>query len=223
MPTINKHISAIRILIKEQTDDSVYTDQFLYFLLTGAAATINRRNIEKDRKISPWNLPSYCISLEKSKSHDCSCVPVGCDVLSSKTKIPTPLNSDNGPVIKVFTMDHIEIYPVSEEDQKASMLHPIKKNKLSYSIVNGKIVLWNGDTVRGIPRNIIVRGLFNDVTEWANIEACEEEGSCCYDIENDNFPLDEDYAFTAYAMVLSQLGLALQKKSDDNNNNNPEI
>ena len=223
MPTINKHISAIRILIKEQTDDSVYTDQFLYFLLTGAAATINRRNIEKDRKISPWNLPSYCISLEKSKSHDCSCVPVGCDVLSSKTKIPTPLNSDNGPVIKVFTMDHIEIYPVSEEEQKASILHPIKKNKLSYSIVNSKIIVWNGDTVRGIPRNIIVRGLFNDVTEWANIEACEGEGSCCYDIENDNFPLDEDYAFTAYAMVLSQLGLALQKKSDDNNNNNPEI
>lgn len=223
MPTINEHISAIRILIKEQSDDSLYTDQFLYHLLTGATASIHRRNIEKDRKISPWNLPSYCISLERAKSHDCSCVPVGCDVLRSKDKIPTPLNSDNGPVIKVYTMDHQEIYRVTESEQKANNLHPIKKGRLSYSVVNGRIVIWNGNPEHLIPRSVIVKGLFNDVTKWADIQACGDDGSCCYDIATDNFPLDEDYAFVAYSMVLSQLGIALQKKSDDNNNNNPEI
>ena len=227
MPTINQHISALRILIKEQSDDSLYTDQFLYHLLTGAASTIHRRNIEKDRKISPWNLPSYCISLEKAKSHDCSCVPVGCDVLRSKDKIPTPLNSDNGPVIKVTTMDHQEIYRVNEAEQKSNLLHPIKKKKLSYSIVNGKIILWNANTEHIIPRAILVKGLFNDVTEWSGIASCDSngipDGGCCFDIGKDNFPLDEDFTFAAYAMVLQQLGIALQKKSDDNNNNNPEI
>lgn len=227
MPTINQHISALRILIKEQTDDSLYTDQFLYHLLTGATSTLHRRNIEKDRKVSPWNTQSYCISLEVANSHDCSCVPVGCKVLKSKDKIPTPLNSDNGPMMKVYTLDHVEIFRVDEAEQRASMLHPIKKNRLSYSIVNGKIVLWNGNTDHIIPRAITVKGLFNDVTEWASIEACDESGNttgnCCYDIDNDNFPLDEDFTFAAYGLVLQQLGLALQKKSDDNNNNNPEI
>jgi hypothetical protein len=78
---IGELISTVRQLIKEVQDDSKYTDSFLWSIISTCA---------KD-KSSVHNRTRFCIELERVKHHDCSCVAVGCDVLRTKYKVPTPI------------------------------------------------------------------------------------------------------------------------------------
>lgn len=226
--TIGKHISAIRNLIKQYSDDSSYEDEFLYVLLNNANATWLKRKLENNEKINDWNWPSYCVELEAGLSHDCSCVPTGCTVLKTKYKIPKPLLARNRQLLKVYTFDGKEIIPTTEEKLRASKYDEIKSNVLQYSVYNQKIVIWNGDATRIIPRAIVVKSLSIDPTEWATVEMCSPDtgqpsGSYCFDMDNSEYPMDEEYATLVYDTVLKQLGFSLQIREDRTNNANPEI
>ena len=225
--TIGKHISAIRNLIRQHSDDSMYENEFLYVLLNNANATWLKRKLDNNEKVNDWNWPSYCVELEAGLSHDCSCVPVGCTVLKTKYKIPKPLLARNRQLLKVFTLDGTEINLTTEEKLRASKYDEVKSGKLAYSVYNQKIIIWNGDTARIIPRAIVIKSLSVDPTEWSTVEMCSENGtpsgSYCFDIDVSKYPMDEEYATLVYDMVLKQLGFSLQIREDRTNNANPDV
>ena len=74
MATIRDVTSTLRTLIKQHTDDSHYSDEFLYHLMTNARSLLIERDYNKNKKLSSWNQQTYCVKLEKTKAHDCDCV-----------------------------------------------------------------------------------------------------------------------------------------------------
>ena len=77
MSTVASNISAVRSLIRQVQDDSDYTDKFLYSLLSSAKARLLRQKLDRG-KLSEFNWVTFCVSLERGKSHNCDCVAVGC-------------------------------------------------------------------------------------------------------------------------------------------------
>lgn len=225
--TIRDHISTIRGFIKKHRDDTIYSDERLYVLLNGAVAILNKRKADKFNALSDWNYKSFCMKLEKGKAHDCSCAP-GCSVPSTMHEVPRPLQGRNGPLMKIYTLGYEEIDLVKPTQLKASTLDPILKNTLIAVIENNKIKIYNGQTDPLVPKAIIVKGLWADVTEWSSIPFCDNDGQLdtskiCYDIDNDEFPLDPDLNLFVWQEVLNQLSVPLQIKKDDTANDNEEL
>lgn len=225
--TIGQHISVIRSLIKKYSDDSMYEDEFLYILLNNANALWLKRKLENNEKINDWNWLSYCVGLEAGLAHDCNCVPVGCGVLKTVYEIPKPLLARNRQLLKVYTLGGKEIYLTTDEQLKASKHDEIKKNELAYTIVNNKIVIWNGDVDTIVPRAIVVKTMSVNPTEWATVSLCDSNGvntgTSCFDIQTSGYPMDEEYTPLVYDTVLKQLGFSLQLTEDRTNNANPQV
>ena len=225
--TIGQHISVIRNLIKKYSDDNMYEDEFLFMLLNNANALWLKRKLENNEKINDWNWLSYCIGLEVGLAHDCNCVAVGCEVLKTVHSIPKPLLARNRQLLRVYTLGGKEIYPTTDEQIKASKYDEIKKNELAYTIVNNKIVIWNGNTEVIAPRAIVVKTMSVNPTEWTTVTLCDSEGNdtgvSCFDVQSSTYPMDEEYASLVYDTVLKQLGFTLQLREDRTNNANPEI
>lgn len=226
--TIASHIAILRALIKQYSDDSSYEDEFLYRLLNNANAAWLKKKLENNEKISDWNWLTYCIELEAGLSHDCDCIPVGCKVLKSVYKIPKPLMAKNRLMIKVTTLDGRDIPYTTPEAVKASKYDEVRRKQLAFSIVNGKIVIWNGNPELLVPRAIMVKTLSVDPSEWATVNACDPitgnaTDADCFNIYTSEYPMDEDYGSLAYDTVIKQLGFSIQIPENRTNNANPDI
>lgn len=94
----------------------------------------------------------------------------------------------------------------------------VYKGKPMYSIVDKRIIIWNGNTTRIVPKAILVSGYFEDPTEWAGLEICDSNGNgngvACTDALDAEFPIDDDLVDAAYTMVLDKLRLTLSVPAD---------
>ena len=224
MSTINQHISTVRNLIEQFNQDNNYTDEYLYHLFNSAAATLIQRKAEKFHKLSDWNVKDYCIKLEKQKAHDCSCAP-GCMTLRTKYKIPRPLMARNRPLLKAYTLDYDEIPLVTTADIRSYKYDTVKSSSLMGILHNQYIYVYGGTTDPVSPKAIIVSSYPKDVTEWTSIQFCNADGietTPCFNIDSDDYPLDDDMALLAYEMVLTMLNISFKMPKDDTNNLNPE-
>lgn len=217
--TIEKHIAALRALIsKHEEDESPYSDEALYHLFTVAAATLMRRKYDKYKAYNDFNMRYFCVGMEKAMVHECNCVSVGCNVMRSKNTIPTPIMGRDKPYLRIMTLDHQDIPHVHASAANALNLDRMREGKLHYSIVNGKVVLWNSRPSRGIPAAILVAGFFEDPSEWSGIQLCDSDGNdtgeVCFDIYSDSYPVDQDLVDAAYSMVLDKLRIPLSKGED---------
>lgn len=214
---VAEHIAAIRGLIKGYSEtDAPYSDEYLYKLFTSAAARLIRQREEKNHKMSDWNTPLYGIKLVADVLHGSSCI-AGCQVLRTKYKIPRPVTARSKDLIKVFTGSMEELRYIFPSDFKVIQYDSIYKNKLHYTIINDYIYVFNGDPVNIVPRAIFVSGYFTDPSDWSTITACDEDGTetiACFDINNTEYPLDEDLAYPAYQLVLQLLNISLQLRDD---------
>lgn len=220
--TIEKHIDALLGLINRHGEgEAPFSREFVYHHFTVSAATLMRRKYDRSKSISDFNMAYYCVGMEMGTVHDCNCVDVGCDVMRSKVAIPRPVMGKDRPFIRVMTLDHRDIPHVHASVANAVNLDRTRKGKLHYSIVNNHIILWNSKP--GIPKAILVSGLFEDPSEWAGIELCDEQGDgtgeSCYNIAIDDYPVDQDLVDGAYALVLNRLRIPLSIPEDRINEN----
>jgi len=224
MATISQHISNIRALIKEHSrNPDVYTDQFLYQLLNGARARLLEINANKINHNSEWDWKSFPIFLQKDKSHLIGCIQVGCDILRSKYKLPRALLVNNKSMMDVFTLSWNPIMLGSEIDWLNSKYDDIKSKKIFASVVNGYLVIWNNMTIK----TVMVKGIWEDVTEWADLPGCTEDGEIgvetCFSIENSDFPISETMKDAIYDFVLAKIKLPKQLEDDASNDSNNEF
>ena len=228
MATIGQHIYMLRGFIKQHSDDTPYTDEYLYDLFAKAAAVINERKASDFRKRSPWNMSTYCIGLCVALSHDCPCIPVGCKVLKSVYEIPKPIISRNRDLIWLRTLDYTEIPYVEAEEVFFRQYDLSFRNKLMFSIFNRRVIIWNAaiSDVKFKPKVIQVTGLFEDPSKWSAVQYCnndgEEQGEC-YDVWSDDFPLDANYDMLAYQYVMEALKIPIQLTDDTTNDSSATI
>lgn len=214
---IASHISSMRnILNKFGEDTTPYSDQFLYHLFATAASRLMGQRYGTNRKISNWNTGYFCIALERGTVHNCDCLP-SCDILKTKYDIPKPIPAKGGDMIKVFTLDHREISYIDPQVAYTLQYDEVRKNKMHWSMVDKRIVLWNADTKYVTPKAILISGYWEDPSEWTNVQYCDENGDdqgVCFNIRTTEFPLDADLTLTAYEMALNPLKVTLNVPND---------
>lgn len=222
-------ISLLRNSIKQYQDDSLYTDQFLYGILKLYRNKYLSRRIKDKFRISDRLKRTYAAPLKIDYSHQVGCLEFGCDVHITTYQIPETLSGKYSDMIKVYTLGYNEIYPVSIPEQRTNQLIDIKKDIITYSFLNRRIVLWNTDTTKLIPA-ILVDGVWEDETEWEGITYCDSVDpdsnlltENCFDIEQVEFALEGDFMVYVIKESIEHLGLTLQIQEDLTNNNNPSI
>lgn len=222
MATIAKHISNLRGLIKQVQDDTHYTDPYLYDLLNSAKNKLREQTLSKNNHVSKQEWVTYCIGLERAKSHNCSCVKVGCDVLKSVYKLPGVASSARRDEIVVRTLGDKILPHRSEEEIIDELTDDVKSGKPSYTFRNSKLIIWNNLEYKAIQVSVLPE----DITEWSTVLLCNQDGeeiSYCFDITRDDYDLSGGDQWDAYTMTLQLLGVPLKLIEDINANNNPNI
>jgi hypothetical protein len=176
-------LSTTRHSIKEHSDDSRYTDSFLWSLFKGYRS----RLLGQKENLSRWNYQTFCVDM-KEDTFDCTC-DVTCKVYKSETVIPKAISFRGIDKLEVTTLDGTVI-PFKHENQvKTDQLDPIKKGKPSYTVFNQTIILFNAKY-----KQIRITGVFEDPTEKVFCDNCDS----IFDIE---LGLDEDIAQICNEMV----------------------
>ena len=208
-------IATIRGLIREVSDDTAFTDQYLYRIASSARNLLFIRKLNKFKHTSEWEWRYFCVPLEKAMSHDCDCIKVGCTVLKTKYTIPRALNSRNKDMIKIRTLGNIEIPIVPDRSIETFMLDPIMSKNPMASIVNRRIIVWNNLKFKAIN----VGAIWEDISQWDGKDLCDSEGEItdCFDFYNEEFVLDPEFEYDVYRMVANVLNLPLQLVEDNTN------
>ena len=209
-------LSTIRVTIKEITDDSKYTDSYLWSLVVQARATVLGNNIKGKSFISSWSSHRFCIELELVKAEDCSCVPDNsCKVLRSKYKIPRPLIGRYRDAMQVKLMDGRLLGMIEQYQLKSDSLDPIKGEALRYSIINQYLYLWRSKTLKCI----YVDGIWENILDWQDIQS-QKECNDIYDIESG---IGQSEVTGIMQIMATLLQLPLSRKDDDSDDRNSEI
>ena len=216
--TYSEVLSTIRQTIKEVTDDTKYTDSYLYSLWKLGRARFLSQLLKRKDYINRGSYISVCLELETGLSHDCSCVPSGCQVLYTKHQIAPSLSSRFNEGLQVLTLDGTLIPHRHANEIKSDMLDPIKKGRIGYTIVNQKILIWNTLELKAIQ----IRQITGDPLYYQSIQYCPDT-SDCIDIYSLDTGLDEAVEDLVLDSVLQRLQLPIKIKDDDSADANPEI
>lgn len=216
--TINQHISNIRELIKQHTtDDSTYSDEFLYNLFN---LTVNklRENHYKD----DWSWETYCIPTCIAKDTVCGCITnASCLIIKSKFKVPKPYRNKYNAFFKLYTLDWQRLTRIQPSELRAMMTQDVLKEELLYSIINDYIYIWTGNPKTHLPKALQVSIISEDPLAWADVNTCNNDGdeidSPCYSILDKDFPVSDDIAIDAYGLVLNMLNITLRLQDDKTN------
>ena len=197
---IGELISTVRQLIKEVQDDSKYTDSFLWSIISTCAkdkSTIHTRT-------------RFCIELERVKHHDCSCVAVGCDVLRTKYKVPTPIKAT------VYTMTGNTIGYSSDQELKFNIYDPIKSKSIRHNFHNQYLYIYNTLDLLYVQ----LEGTWENVTEWIDVQYCGN-GGCIdvYELESGISRVDTE---EVYRKVFNLLQIPLSRPDDFTQDRNSE-
>lgn len=215
-------VGTLRTLIKAHSDDSSFSDSFLYSLLIQARSEILSQKLRKFQPLSPFNEQTICVPLVKEKFHDCSCVSVGCTVLKSEFEIPQPLTTRTGIYLKVMTVEGKEL-PFVPATRRPIIKHSnTQGDVLSYDVYNNKIVIWNNTLIP----TVLVRAVFYDPSDLETIPECDPLGNTvsntCYNPMTDEFPMEPDSISRMLQSALRLLGMAMQIPDDEINNTNAD-
>lgn len=216
LKTIGAHIADLRIILRQTHDDSEYSDEYLYKLLSETRAFILHQEIQKHRKISEWNFQTWCVKLQPDTYHDCDCIAdLGCKVMKSVNKIPKPLLTRYKNYFKVYNINQdYEVDKTTPLKLKRDKLSLTRSGKKGYDIVNEQLVLFNAmgtDT-------LLIRGIFEDPALVSLSTACTTPSEPCTDITDAEFPLDTRFNILLKELVIKQL-LAVQNLPQDITNN----
>lgn len=217
--TYAEHISNLRHALKEVSDESDYSDSLLYSKWMQGRAYFLGQKAKKQDHIQPTNYHQFCMELEVGKSHDCSCVPVGCQVLKSKYPVPSVIASRVRDHLEIMTLDGQTIAYKTEREKKTDQLDDIKKDKYGYMILNQKLIIWDDQLNL---KAVQVKGLFSNPLEWQEIQLCTSTNPCVdvysmiSGLSNDDEALIIDYVKRAMREELT-------RPADVSMDSNPEI
>lgn len=217
---IPAHIDNIRMMIRQTSDDSEFTDLFLYKQLVDSRALVLTHELNKGRYVSEFNLQTFCMPFEPSTYHDCSCVSNSkCLVLKSQYELPYVLHTEYKSILTVSDLSGIKI--TDRGSIALSRLYQHTKtmgNQPFYDVVNSRVVVVNENLGKKV---FLLEGLFYDPVSLSKIKVTNVDGTCqdssCYVLATSRFPMDPELNETVYKMVLAKLGIPMQVPEDRRN------
>jgi hypothetical protein len=208
--TIAAHIDDLRTEIRQTSDDSIWSDKYLYKKLVDARSILIKRELDKHKFISDFNYITMCVNLEPGVPIDCGCSDLQCKVLVSTQELPNPLQNKYTLMMKVLDGSFTEVPYGDQTTTKLFKYYKTLKDKKSYTIINNKLIVYNADLriktiiVKLIPVDPVELATFN----YTNTCGCDVENpevQPCFDITTSNFPIDSWLNSAMYTLVKTQL------------------
>lgn len=218
--TITQIVDGLREMIRQTSDDSNYTDEYLFFVLNNARSQIMYQYINDNKDLSAWLYQRFCIKLCPSTFMECNCVPFdfACTVYRSEFPLPKPISSNSNDILKISELFGDHIGKVSESSNRY-VKHRMHKSNMYYMIgdVRGQKYLFILSNKNIPPKYIKAEGIFQDPSE-VEYAACTEEQ--CFNPQGVGFPIENHLVNGLYKMALEFLGVSLKMPEDISNNSN---
>lgn len=169
--TRNDVVARLRDAIKEQTDDSKYTNRYLWSTFNTFMYQLIKQETDKGRIYNESELwISICVEMEEVSALICDClyIPYDCTVYRSKYEIPLVLTSSSGPVYRFLATPDLSRNFVIVSPYEYSVKSKIRYNPTKYAFIHNKRLYTPKDTYPLLSFNAIFEGdtsLFNCGTE----------------------------------------------------------
>lgn len=215
--TIGKIIDAFRESLRQTSDDSVYTDEYLYYIINASRAFLIKNDQKDNGELSPWAYQRFCIKLCPSTFIECNCEPfdMGCVVYRSENPIPEPIWDNANSIINVSELWGDPVYAVRESTMR---LLKYRKHKSSMYYLIGALrgehylyVISN----KTPPRYLKIEGVFQDPSEIDEASCQEPE---CPRPTGNGFPLSIDKHTTLFKIAMEMIGIPMKMPEDRSNN-----
>lgn len=212
-------IDKYREYLRQVSDDSVFTDEFLYAMLIQSRAEIIKNMIDNNKELSPWLYQRFCIKLCPSNFIECNCAGVdfGCTVWRSEKPIPEFIYQNDNLVLNISELYGAHINQVRERSFR-TVKYRKYKNDFYYLIGD-----YNGDkhlfimtnTNRIPPKYIKAEGVLSD-------PSLVDEFTCdsgdCFDPLGTGFILDLSKHNALFKLTTEMLGVTFKLPEDRTNN-----
>ena len=220
--TIAAHVDDLRIQLRQTSDDSIYSDKYLYKKLLDARSILLKRELDKHRLVSDFNYLTMCLAVEPGVPVECGCIDLQCKVLVSTQELPKSFQNKYSMLMSVLDGNYNELPKGNSTKSKYFKYYKTLKKKSSWDIVNNKLVIYNADFRI---KSFIVKMMPEDPLElasytYSNTCGCESDVATptpCFDIKTSNFPIDSWLSLPMYDMVKKQLLGGIT--TEDNSNN----
>lgn len=235
MALLSEHIAHIKSVLSRgaESDDSRYSDRQIYFLLRYLRAELFKQKLDKYNYVSPFNYQTIpCIPLELvTEDEGCECSShrhygnhdglfketwnsTDCVILRTVSEIPRPIVNRKQMFLKVWTQGGVSIDPASSDDVKYAKYSKIKKNLLSYEVINNRIYVKGTTTLKALK----IRALFADPLAVNIPGACGDGEVVCFDPYTDEFPLDLEMTRAMNKLTYEELVDIMAKMPEDVDN-----
>jgi len=218
--TLNEHISHIQSVVNKgiPSDDRRVSDEHIYHLLKVYRSRLIWEKQNKFNKLSAFNYQTiYCLPLELVELNECKCYSTGCVTLKSKCDLPKVLSYRNDLIIKVTLLDGTSVSKTSIAKVNYARF---RKTPMPFGwfIHNGKLVIIGDKRLKVVT----VTAVFEDPLALQDMCSCTEEGEetpvMCYNVLDEDFPLDAEMVSSLYKLVLEDMDMFYRYPQDDENN-----
>lgn len=215
--TVGKIIDAFRETLRQVSDDSVYTDEYLYYIINASRAFLIKNDQKDNGVLSPWAYQRFCIKLCPSTFIECNCEPfdMGCVVYRSENPVPEPIFDNANSIFNVSELFGEPLHSVKETSMR---LLKYRKYKSSMYYLIGALrgehylyVIAN----KTPPRYLKIEGVFQDPSEIDEV-SCKEPD--CPQPTGNGFPLAIDKHNTLFKIAMEMIGVSLKMPEDRSNN-----
>lgn len=221
MKSVQRVVDFFREQLREISDDSVYTDEFLYEILNMYRAELLYQSLSGGKDLSPWLYQRFCVKLCPSNFIECSCTPFDfqCKVYKSENPIPKPIWNGSTSIINIS-----ELYGnegnINEVNERSFRLSQFRKYKSKYYYYIGD---WNGAKHLFIlsnedyipPKYIKIEGVFEDPTSIEELACINDE---CPNPLGNGFPIDLHKESALFKLAFDHLKQVKTNTEDRTNN-----
>lgn len=216
MSTYREVIYMILDELKITTDDSLYNEDHILFLISKYRAFIlKQRYSDIKKQIPESNYQTICLELEEVPNIiSCSCKEVS--YLRSKTKIPDLIKIGN-PM--VYPIDYYagDITYISRERMRYVGYNKYLQNIIYCSLNPDNYLFFKSNNPQYLYlEKVKFTGIFQDSIAATKLQCTEEDSSC--DILDRVFPLEDSLIPVIIELVVKELSNSIYRPEDDDNN-----
>ena len=217
--TIQGVVDLIREAIRETSDDSVFSDKYIYRIALESRAELMQQMLSNNKSFSPWFYQRFCLKTCPSSFIECGCetFDFACNVYRSTTPLPQPMWDESTLILNVSELWGDHINRITERQFR--LLKDRKyKPKFYYYIgdyQSDKYLFLLSEQVSIPPKYIKVEGVFEDPLEALDF-ACQEDD--CPSISGTGFPFTLSKEGALIQMAKQRI-ISTKKLPEDLSNN----
>lgn len=228
MASINQVIFDIREALKDYSDDSELSNEYILYLLNIKRAKYLKQRIDQlGRSYNNRVLQTLCLETEEVSINECG-LDFDCEtIIRTKKPLPQLLQlSTKDALQRVSPSDKLSIkFNLINRERATGYMNSPFNNKIKAFLHDDNHIYLIGNPMPLLLECISVTGVFEDPTElenYSNCCGCNLETSKCFDYDTTEYPIQIDLLDIIRTDVIQEIAKLKQIKEEQSNNSNDD-